>query len=116
MDNKPFLCRIGLHKRYRYLPKVSGDLGETSIACERCGYGLSYFANTWNIEPKEVQDSIAKQAEIEYGHVLGMLRGISNPLHQMEMAFNIIKDKFSMAELTPIKEDLEGLRQLQDKI
>ncbi len=106
---KPLLCRLGLHKRYKYLPKVSGDLGEISIACKRCGYGVHYFEGTWDISPQEVQKSIKQQAEIEYGHVLCILRGISNPLKQMEMAFNIIKDKFTTEELLPLRKEIDEL-------
>lgn len=110
MSKKSFLCRIGLHKRYKYLPKVSGDLREISIACKRCGYGLRYFAGTWDISPEEVQDSIKNQPEIEYGCVLGMLRDIKDPLESMEIAFDIIKNKFNTEELSPLRKEFEEMK------
>ncbi len=116
MNNKPLLCKLGFHKRYRYLPKVSGDLGEISIACKRCGYGLRYFDGTWDIEPEEVQKSIQQQPQIEYGYVLGMVKGISDPLRQMEMALSIIKDKFTTQELLPLRNQLEEMKTLKNKL
>ena len=113
---KSLLCKMRLHDRYKYLPKVSGDLGEISIACKRCGYGLRYFQGTWDIAPEEVQDSIKKQAEIEYGHVLGMFRGIGKPLRQMEMTLDIIKDMFTTEELLPLQNQLEEMREWQTKL
>ena len=111
--NKPFLCKLGLHHRYHCLPKVGGDLGEISIACKRCGYGLRYFTGEWDIEPQEVQEGIKQQAEIEYGRVLGFFGGIGDPLHSMQMAYDVIKDKFTEEELAPIREELEEMKGLK---
>lgn len=103
MKGQPLLCKLGFHNRYHYLPKVGGDLGEISIACKRCGYGYRYFEETWDIPPEEVQDAIAKQAQIEFGMVLGLCRGIGNPKKQLQLAFDVIKGEFSEEELEPIK-------------
>lgn len=112
--NKPFLCKLGLHKQYKYLPKVGGDLGEISIACSRCGFGLRYFTGKWDIQPKEVQDSVNKQAEIEYGRVLGFFRGL-DPLQAMQSAYDCIKDKFTEAELLPIKQNLDKMAEYDSR-
>ena len=70
---KPFLCKVGLHAPYKYLPRVSGDLGEIAIACKRCGYGKTFDAG-WIIHPKTIQEDIAQEAQIEFGGVVGIFR------------------------------------------
>ena len=102
----PLLCKIRLHQKYHYLPKVGGDLREVSIACKRCGYGLRYFTGEWNISPSEVKREISEQAQIEYGRVLGFFRGVE-PVPAMRMAFDIIAKKFTEEELTPIRKLLK---------
>lgn len=112
MNNKqPFLCRLGLHKGYHYLPKVGGDLGVISIACERCGYGHRYGSGTWDIPPQEVQEDIRKQPQIEFGRILGFLSGIGDPITQMEMAYGNIKTKFNESELEPIKNKIDEMHE-----
>ncbi len=117
---KPLLCRLGFHVPYHYLPKVGGDLGEISIACKRCGYGYRYFEHTWDIPPAKVQESIKRQAEIEWSRVLSFWSSVisgSDPLYQMQIAYDIIKDKFSVQELEPIIAQIESmkLRRKQEK-
>lgn len=97
MNNKPLLCRLGLHKRYRYLPKVGGDLGDSSIACLRCGYGQRYFTGEWDIPPDEIKQSISQQAEIEYGRIIGFYKGLP-PLLALELAYGTALKKFSADE------------------
>ena len=108
MRNKPFLCRVGLHRRYHYLPKVGGDLGAISIACRRCGWGLT-FMGKWDIEPQAVQKGIKEQAEIEYGRMLGLFRGVE-PKRSMQLAYEAIKSKFTTEELKPIVATLNEVK------
>ena len=113
-NQKPLLCRMGLHKQYHYLPRVGGDLGEICIACRRCGFGQSFRG--WDITPQKVQKDIAQEAQIEYGRVLGIIPSALDPLEQMEMALRIIKDKFTVKELAPIEKNVAESRKLKDRI
>ncbi len=110
----PFLCRIGLHEEYRYMPKVGDFLGE-SVACHRCGWGRGSLSDSlWNITPEEVQKGANQQAEIEFGRALGICQKITDRLpkgmmNPMRMAYDILVNsgKFTEEELTPVTASVE---------
>lgn len=106
---QPLLCKLGFHDRYHYLPKVGRDLREISIACKRCGWGLRYRKNTWDIEPEIVKKEIREQAEILFGEVLGWLRGMNDPYLQMKIAYNSIKNKFTEEELRNVTKQMDEM-------
>lgn len=113
MAEKPLLCRLGFHRGYNYLPKVGGDLSGICIACRRCGWGKNYSNGKWNETPSKVQDTIAKQAEIEFGRILRI--DLHNPLEAMKRAYAWVEPKFSEEELRPIQEtikEMEGLEKI----
>jgi len=110
----PLLCRLGHHKKYKYLPKVGGDLGEICIACKRCGYGYRYFAGTWDIPPEQVQEDIKRQASVEFGRVVGIFEGVgyervASTGQLLQAAFDTIKEtgKFTDDELKPVRDHVE---------
>lgn len=111
-NKQPFLCSIGLHfPTYRYMPKVGGPLRE-SIACKRCGYGKAY--NGWYIKPKDVLDSVKKQADIEFGRVLNCFPSLCDPLTNMELSLEILVDsgKFTDDELKHLKARVRAFEDL----
>lgn len=112
---QPFLCRIGLHNSYKYMPKVGGHLGD-SVACRRCGYGKGY--DSWHIKPEDVQDSTRKQAAIEYGRVLCFYPSSLDPLMSMKAALNNItkSDKFSSVELEPFMLQIKSMEDRRESV
>lgn len=112
---QPFLCRIGLHFPYNYMPKVGGYLGD-SIACRRCGYGRGY--DGWIIKPEDVQNSIKHQAEIEYGRILGFYPYSVDALMSMQGALRILakQGKFSDEELEPFKAQVKSMEDMNKRM
>lgn len=101
---RPFLCRIGLHIPYKYMRKVGGYLGDR-MACKRCGYGQSF--NGWDINPVDVLNATKKQAEIEYGRILGIY-----PL----TLFPLVSIKFTDIELKPLKTQVKSMEDMRASI
>jgi len=93
------LCKIGLHVEYNYLPKVSGFLGKEAVACRICGYGKNWWTGKWDILPEEVQEDEERQVAIQYGQILGWLRG-GDAGENMEFALEKLKkDSFTQEEI-----------------
>lgn len=111
---KPLLCKLGLHKSYRSLPRVSGILGK-SLTCSRCGWGKNLFDDKWDIKPENAKVEPGEEVRIQYGQILTWFRGFE-PLKAMELALNALKPDFTESEIKPLKDEFGILKKQYDEV